>query len=227
MRVSGLAPATGQGRMAGMTELSVTALEARLQKDVESAQAAFARGDDDRVIDVCTAVLRDAPGCLPVRKLLRTAQQRRFDRQGGLLSKTIGGVTAVPFLLSGRSALKRAPLKAVESAERAIATSPHNPAGHRLLGEAADALGWQGTAVFAWQCALETDPGEPEIMLGLAGAWLAAGQPAEAVEAAQRALRIDPHNPRAQQLLKDASVGQSLKQGGWEKAGDFRGKVKR
>ncbi len=211
-----------------MLEIPVASLDAVLQKQVESARGAVLRGELARAVETCRQILHSAPGCLPVRQLLRESQRRQREGEGGggLLGRILGGLTSSRFVLTGRTQLGRDPHKAVETAEKIIAADPGGAAGHKLLAEAAAALGWRETTVFAWQCASECAPDDPETLVELGSAQLAAGHPADAVRTAERALKLDPRHPRAQALLKDASAHGSIQSGRWNESGDFRGKLK-
>lgn len=209
-----------------MAETSVASLPAALQKQVESARSAFAQGNDARVIELCRVILAAAPACLPVRKLQRAAQLRQTARPSGFLAKALGGMSTAPFRLTGNLQLGRDPAKALESAERMLETDPFSRAGLNLLGEAATALGWHETAVFAYEALREIEPDNPATLVALGWAQLAAGRPPAAVQSAEAALRIESFNGPAQTLLKDASVALTMKAGRWEDGGDFRGKLK-
>ncbi len=67
-----------------MPDVTVSSLDSRLQKQVENAQTALQRGNLDYVLDVAAQVLKAAPGCLPVRKLLRTAQLKNQQSKSKL-----------------------------------------------------------------------------------------------------------------------------------------------
>lgn len=210
-----------------MAEIPVAALDARLQKQVESARAAFARGEDERVVALCREVLQAAPGCLPVRKLQRAAQLRAGGSSGkGFFAKALGSVSAAPFLVTGKLQLGDDPAKALASAERMLDADPRSRAGLALLGDAATALGWRETAVFAAEARRELDPQDVAVLVTLGRAQLAAGRPEAAVQAAEAALQLESFHGPAQALLKDASVALSLRRGNWEERGDFRGKLK-
>ncbi len=210
-----------------MAEIPVASLDARLQKQVESARAAFARGDDEQVVALCREVLQAAPGCLPVRKLQRSAQLRAGGTSAkGFFAKAMGSVSTAPFLLTGKMQLGDDPAKALASAERMLDADPRSRAGLVLLGDAATALGWPETAVFAAEARREIDPHDVAVLVTLGRAQLAAGRPEAAVQAAETALRMESIHGPAQALLKDASVALSLRRGNWEERGDFRGKLK-
>jgi tetratricopeptide (TPR) repeat protein len=207
-----------------MTEQSVASLEPRLQKLVESARTAFERGNFDYAIELARDVLTAAPGCLPVRRLLRAAQLKRGG--GGLFSKALGSVSTAPFLVSGYAVLAKDPAKALARAQKMLEADPNSAAGLRLLGGAASALGWHETAVFAFEALRENAPDDWENLIALGRAHLGAGRADAAVRCAEAVLARDSINGGAQALLKDASVAQTIRVGRWEEGGDFRGKVK-
>lgn len=211
----------------GMPEQSVASLEPRLQKQVESARVAFERGNYDYTIELAREVLAAAPGCLPVRKLQRAARlKNEGGAKGGFFGKALGSVSTAPFLLSGSVALAKDPLKALENAQRILEADPHSAAGLRLLGNAALALEWPETAVFAFDALRESAPQDVAALIALGRAHVMAGRSDAAVQCAQAALALEPINGAAQALLKDASVAQSLQRGRWEESGDFRAKLR-
>ena len=209
-----------------MTEQTVASLEPRLQKLVESARVAFERGNPDYAIELARDVLAVAPGCLPVRKLLRAAQLKKGAGGGGFFAKAIGSVSTAPFLLSGNSALGKDPAKALASAQKMLDADPNSSAGLRLLGQAADALGWPETAVFAYEALRANEPDDLMALVALGRAHLAAGRADSAVRCAEAVLARESINAPAQALLKDASVAQTMKSGRWDEGGDFRAKVR-
>lgn len=209
-----------------MTELAVASLEPRLQKLVESARVAFERGNYDYAIELARDVLATAPGCLPVRKLQRTAQLKRGGSGGGFFAKALGSVSTAPFFVSGSAALAKDPAKALASAQKMLEADPNSAAGLRLLGAAASALGWHETAVFAFEALRENAPDDLGNLVALGRAHLGAGRADAAVRCAGAVLARESINGAAQALLKDASVAQTLKAGRWEEGGDFRVKVR-
>lgn len=209
-----------------MTEQSVASLEPRLQKLVESARVAFERGNFDHTIELARDVLTAAPGCLPVRKLHRTAQLKCGVGGGGFFAKAVGSVTAAPFLIGGNAALTKDPARALANAQKMLEADPNSTAGLRLLGGAASVLGWHETAVFALEALREIAPDDWANWVALGRAHLAAGRADAAVRCAETVLARESINGPAQSLLKEASVAQTMKAGRWEQGGDFRAKVK-
>lgn len=209
-----------------MTEQSVASLDPRLQKLVESARVAFERGNYDHVIELARDVLGAAPGCLPVRKLQRTALLKRHGSGGGFFAKALGSVSTAPFFVSGNVALGKDPAKALASAQKMLEVDPNSVAGLRLLGGAASALGWHETAVFACEALRENAPDDLANLIALGRAHLGAGRADAAVRCAEAVLARESIHGAAQSLLKDASVAQTMKAGRWGEDGDFRAKVK-
>ena len=67
---------------------------------------------------------------------------------------------------------------------------PDNVSALVLLGQAALAMHWPETAVYAYETARGLEPDRPDIVLALGQALLAAGRTAEAVVTAKEALRL-------------------------------------
>jgi tetratricopeptide (TPR) repeat protein len=206
-----------------MAEIPVAALDARQQKLVENARVALERGNFDYVAEVTTQVLKAAPGCLPVRKLQRVAQLRKNGaKSGGLMARVTNGFSNAPFMFGG----PKEPAKALEAAELLLAKDPQNVAALRMLAEAARRLALPETAAFALDAIREIDPADRANLLALGEAWLAAGKAGEALKVADELLRQKSADPAAQDLMRKASVAQTVTKAGWEKQGDFREKLR-
>jgi tetratricopeptide (TPR) repeat protein len=208
-----------------MPEVLVSALSFALQKQVESARSAFDRGKPAQAAELCAAILDEQPACLSVRKLERAAQLKVAAMRQGGLSKLVRAVSTAPFLLGGSLKLKEDPRSAFASAERLLRRDPHNTAALGLLGQAAMALNWPETAVFAYEAASDDEPDRPDLWVALSGAYLAAGRAKDAVHAADEALRIQPANSDALALQRTASVAVTMVKGKWEQGGDNHSKL--
>ncbi len=208
-----------------MPEVLVSALSFALQKQAESARAAFDRGKAAPAAELCARILDEQPACLSVRKLERAALLKLATTRTGGLSKMVQAVSNAPFLLGGSLKLKEEPRAALASAERLLRRDPKSVAALGLLGQAAVALGWPETAVFAYEAASDLEHDRPDLLVALSGAYLAAGRAKDAVHAADEALRLQPANADALALQRTASVAVTLAKGKWEQGGDFRGKL--
>ena len=179
---------------------------------MESARSAFAAARYDHAVEAASAVLKEQPSCLPVRHLLRAAQLKRVAEKSGC-GRFMANVSSAPFVLSGSLQLKEQPLAAVAGADKLLLRDADSVSALTLLGEAATVLGWNETAVFAYEAALELAPDRLFLMLSLGHALLAVGRAPEAVKAAQRMLFDQPNNADAQSLMRNASVAVTMAKG--------------
>lgn len=207
-----------------MSETGVATLQPHLQRQVESAQAAQARGEWRRAAEGYLAVLQEAPECLAVRLRERVARLAATRSRRGAWRAVAGACGAG---WAGWRHLARDPRRAAKRATKLLAGEPRNAAALRLLGAAADALGWRETAVFAYAARRELVPENAKNLLALGRALLAGGRAQAAVEVAGEALRLHPQDARAAELLRAAAVAGAVQAGGWGQAGDFRGKLRR
>ena len=209
-----------------MAEVTVSSLDLRLQKQVESAQSALNRGQADVALELCAAVLDAQPACLAVRRLERAARLRQGVVRASALARLVTTLSSTPMLISGSRQLHEKPQEALATAERLLRRNPRNVPALGLLGQAATALGWTETAVFAHEAACDLAPERLDLWLPLGGAYLPAGRAQDAVLAAEEALRLHPADADAQNLMRNATVNLTVAQGNWDKGGDYRGKMK-
>jgi len=207
-----------------MPEIPVAQLDPRHQKLIENARIALDRGNLEYVLEVTAQVLKMQPGCLPVRKLQRVAQLRGLKgRPGGFMGKAISGLSAAPFMFGSA---KKDPAKLLESAEGLLAKDPTNIPALKMLAEAAQALGLPETVAFALDAVRELEPTNKANLLALGEAWLAAGKPTEALRTADEILRDKPNDADAQNLMRKASVAQTVDKHKWESQAGFRDKLR-
>jgi tetratricopeptide (TPR) repeat protein len=206
-----------------MPEIPVSSLDPRVQKQIENSQIALQRGNLDYVLDVTTQVLKSAPGCLPVRRLQRVAQLRQLGTKNKLFAKAFGSVTQAGFLFGGG---KKDPSKALETAEKMLATDPTSVPALKLLAEAAAGLDMPDTVAFAWEAIHELNPTDREALLNFGEACLVAKRPKDALRAADELLKMRPQDGDALGLMRKAAIAQTTEKGNWEEKGSFRDKLK-
>jgi tetratricopeptide (TPR) repeat protein len=206
-----------------MPEIAVTSLDPRHQKLIDNARIALERGQLDYTLDACTQVLKTAPGCLPVRRLQRAAQLRDFKSKNKFMAKAIGGFSTAPFMFGGG---KKEPAKVLETAEGMLAKDPTSVPALKLLAEAAGGLGLLETVAFALDAVREIEPDNRANLLALGEAWITAGKPAEALKAADAILKTKPADADAQNLMRKASIAQTVTKGNWDGQGNFRDKLR-
>lgn len=206
-----------------MPEIPVSSLDPRVQKQIENSQIALQRGNLDYVLDVTTQVLKSAPGCLPVRRLQRVAQLRQLGTKNKLFAKAFGSVTQAGFLFGGG---KKDPSKALETAEKMLASDPTSLPALKLLAEAAQGLDMPDTVAFAWEAIHELNPTDREALLNFGEACLVAKRPKDALRAADELLKSRPQDGDALSLMRKAAIAQTTEKGNWDDKGSFRDKLK-
>jgi tetratricopeptide (TPR) repeat protein len=206
-----------------MPEIPVASLDPRHQKLIENARVALERGNLDYALEVTAQVLKMQPGCLPVRRLQRVAQLRQArGKGGGFMGKALSSFSTAPFMFGG----KKEPAKQLEIAESLLAKDPHNVAALRLLAEAAGGLGLPETVAFALDAVREIEPGNRANLLALGEALLAAGKPADALKMTDEILRDKPTDAEAQNLMRKASVAQTVTKHSWDNQASYRDKLR-
>jgi tetratricopeptide (TPR) repeat protein len=207
-----------------MPEVPVASLDPRHQKLIENARIALDRGNLDYVLEVTSQVLKVQPGCLPVRKLQRVAQLRGSrGKSGGFMGRALSGLTNASGMFGGG---KKEPAKLLEMAEAQLAKDPTNVHALKMLAEAAGGLGLPETMAFALDAVREIEPTNRANLLALGEAWLAAGKPTEALKVADEILRDKPTDAEAQNLMRKASVAQTVNKHKWDDQATFRDKLR-
>lgn len=208
-----------------MEEVAIESLDPRLRKQVDKASVAIDKGNPAYAIDVCMNILKQTPGCLEVREILRKAQNRQAGErkaQPAFMKK----INAFSFGLGSASKIKKDPQKVLIAAEEAITKQPDNAAAHKLLGQAAEAMEFHKTAVFAFSTVKDLEPDDISNLKALARALIASGEPREAVKIADQVIRKAPADGEGQELVKQASVAVSMEKGTWDEDSDFRKNLK-
>jgi tetratricopeptide (TPR) repeat protein len=208
-----------------MEESTLSSLDPRIQKQVEKASAAIDKGNPGYAVEVCINILKQVPGCLEVREILRRAQMRQAGsqkEQPAFLKK----LNSFSFSLGSAGKIKKDPAKVMEAAEEALTKSPTNAAAHKMLGQAATALGLHKTAVFAYNTIKGLEPEDIENLKSLCASLIEVGDAKEAIRIADIVLRKAPADGEGQELMKRASVALSMNKGNWDEGSDFRSNLK-
>ena len=210
-----------------MPEVPVTSLPVRLQKQFENARTAVARDNADYAVNICLDILAQHPGCLAVRRLLRATQLMMFRGKNRLVAKAAGTFAATLATVQGRPRLAREPGRVMQLAERALCADPTNVVALRLLADGAIHLDLGETATFALESVVEQVGENRADLVRLANALVLAGRSPEALRVAERLLRNQPGDPELVELVKRASVEQSIAAGRWDSgSGTYRDKLR-
>ena len=171
-------------------------------------------------IQLMQSVLKQVPGFLEGRKLLRLAGlgAREGKKTGFSLAGTTLGMTA-------GSTLKKDPLAAIELAEKTLATDPQSPQGNQLLWEAANRAGLPETAAFALETLVGANPKDTKLLHQLGGQYITMGENDKAVAVYNRIVQINPADLEANKKAKDASASATMKSGRWEEVSASSGSM--
>ncbi len=171
-------------------------------------------------IQIMQSVLKQVPGFLDGRKLLRAAALASVEgkKAGFSLAGTTLGMTA-------GSTLKKDPLAAMELAEKTLATDPKSAQGNQLLWDAANKAGFPETAAFALETLVGANPKDTKIMHQLGSQYLMMGENDRAVAIYNRIVQINPADLEANKKSKDASASATMKSGRWEEVAQSTGSM--
>ncbi|NBV87044.1 MAG: hypothetical protein EBS01_12465, partial [Verrucomicrobia bacterium] len=173
-------------------------------------------------ISLLQNVLKEAPGFLDGRKMLRSAAIAQKDGKKG--SSLFGSLSSVN--LRGGAILKKDPLAAMDMAERILDSDPFNPAANHLLKEAAIAAGMSEIAVFALETLSKGNPKDVKVLHELGDLYFSADKPDLALQIFNRISEINPGDLAALKRAKDTAAHLTMKQGGWETAKSYRDLIK-
>lgn len=139
------------------------------------------------------------------------------------MARVSSGLSTAPFMFGGG---KKEPTKLLETAEMLLAKDPNNVSALKMLAEAAGALGFPETVAFALDAVREIEPENRNNLLALGEAWLAAGKPNDALKIADDILRSKPTDADAQNLMRKASVAQTVTKHSWDQQSTYRDKLR-
>jgi tetratricopeptide (TPR) repeat protein len=171
-------------------------------------------------IQLMQSVLKQVPGFLDGRKLLRAAALAAADgkKTGFSLAGTTLGMTA-------GSTLKKDPLAAMELAEKTLGTDPKSAQGNQLLWEAANKAGLPETAAFALETLVGANPKDTKLLHQLGAQYISMGENDRAVAVYNRIVQINPADLEANKKAKDASASATMKSGRWEEVAQSTGSM--
>jgi tetratricopeptide (TPR) repeat protein len=175
-------------------------------------------GNHGYVVQLMQAVLKEAPGFLEGRKLVRAAAlaQNKGKKGGFSIASTTIGIT------SGGT-LKKDPLAAMEIAEKTLATDPQNHGANQLLFEAASKANLPLVAAFALETLVGANPKDTKLMHQLGNHYLAIGDNDKAVAVFSKIAQMNPGDLEATKKSKDASAASTMKKGKWEEVSQSGG----
>ena len=174
-------------------------------------------------ISLLQNVLKEAPGFLEGRKMLRSAAIAKNDGKKGS-SSFFGSLSSVS--LSGGGSVKKDPLAAMENSERILEADPFNAAANNRLKDAAIAAGFPEIAVFALETLVKGSPKDTKVLHELGELYFSTEKPDLALEVFNKISEVNPSDLTALKRAKDTAAMLTMKQGGWETAKSYRDLIK-
>ncbi|MGE9289842.1 MAG: tetratricopeptide repeat protein, partial [Puniceicoccales bacterium] len=205
-----------------MSDQPLTELDPRIRKQVEKARNSVKTGSAAFAIEICMGLVEKYPGCVEAREVLHQAQK---TAKSAKKKSFLSGLASKPLSKIGAVTLKKDPAKAMIQAEKILKDDPGSVDALKLLGDAAALKELPHTAVFAYEGAYQSDPSNLDVAKKLADLYLKVDRPNDCIRICERIIREHPGDGEAQDIVKRASVAQSMEQGKWDDDGDFRSKL--
>ncbi|OUU40513.1 MAG: hypothetical protein CBC16_06160 [Verrucomicrobia bacterium TMED56] len=204
-------------------EKTISELEDRQIKQIAAADKAIS-SNPNYSLEIYSAILKLEPGCLDLRKKLRTLQLRMAQNSSKGLSGLFGKVTAAPFMFRGKT--DKNPAQTLAKAEDLIEKSVVNDMAHLMLVEAARNLDMKQTVVFGLETIRQINPKDIKNLKDLGNAYLEVGDTEKTIAIGNEIQKINPSDGDAEDLMKRASVAVAMDKGKWEESEDFRNQLK-
>ncbi len=172
-------------------------------------------------ISLINAVLKDSPGFIDGRRMLRKAE---IQNTKGKKTAFLSGLSTAS--MKGSGMVKKDPVAAMELAEKTLESDPFNRGANDLLKEAARAAGYPEIAAFALETLVDGNPKDTKLMHELGEQYNAMGDSDRAVKIYTKISEVNPSDMIAIKKSKDAAASATMKSGGWETAKDYRDLMK-
>jgi tetratricopeptide (TPR) repeat protein len=182
-------------------------------KAVEAAQ----RENHDYALTLFCQVLKTEPALFECRKALRAAQAvKSAGASTGFFKKMMSGGGSLPQITKAKLALKNNPAEAMAIAEEVLNSDANNSSAHRIIVDAAQALGLPQTAALSLELMVRNSPTNKALVVEFADAVAASGGNATVAEQfLDELIRTSPYDPDLQQAQKNLSAHKTMDEGGY------------
>ena len=190
-------------------------------KGVEAAQ----RENFDYATTLFCQVLQREPGLFEARKALRVAQTTRSAGVStGFFKKMMSNAGSSPQIAKAKLALNKNPAEAMAIAEEVLNGDANNPFAHRIIIDAAHALGLPRTAVLSLETVVRIAPKDKALVIEFANVVAETGGNATVAEKfLDDLIRSSPYDPDLLQAQKNLSAHKILDEGGYNALSDGSG----
>ena len=179
----------------------------------------------DYAITLLQGVLKDSPGFLDGRKMLRKCELQiasTSKKKGSLFGLQTGGVSGMKL----QGAAKKNPLDALPLIEKELEKDPTSEQANDLLFDTCVKLDLFETAAFALETIRKTHPENSKLLHKLAEFYITREQPLIASEVYNDIIRYHPTDGSAIKGSKDASARASMQKAKWDENADMRSLMK-
>lgn len=195
----------------------------RIKETYRRGREAVQKNNTAYAEELFKSILAMEPELDELRKELRELQVNRVKSKKPNPFSSIKGLGKT---MAVKGALKKDPAKALVGAEELMKIDPLNPAFLDLYADAARAAGNLNAAAITFEVALTADRKNADLLEKLGVLYLEMKQPHEARGIFERLGELRPTDQKVIKWIKDTAAMDSMAQGGWEKEGDFRSKLK-
>src|SRR3569623_766777 len=206
-----------------MPEKTLNEIPRNLRELYDKGNAALQKKNYDYAIAIYNQVLTTEPGFYPCREALRACQFAKAGSSGGFFKRVLGTASASPHLGKAQIQLRSNPADALATCEQILNSDPNSTPAHKMLAEAAMALGFPKTAVLSLEVVLKNNPRDKNVAIRLGEALSEAGQIDRAEKVYSELQSANPHDPDVAQALKNIAAKQTLRHGGYEKLASGEG----
>lgn len=195
----------------------------RIRETYQRAQEALRKNNSDYAVELLMSILAMEPELDEIRKELRTCE---IDRLKTKKASPLSSIKGMGKSMAVKKAIKKDPAKALVEAEELIKIDPLNASFLDVYYDAAKAAGNLNAAAINYEAALKVDRKNEDFLEKLGTLYLEMNQAHEAREMFERLGELRPTDQKVIKWIKDTAAMDSMAKGGWEKEGDFRGKLK-
>ena len=206
-----------------MAEKSLNELPRELRQLHTKGSDALARENYDYAIDLFNQILAKEPALFDVRKALREAQLKKAGKGGGFFKKMLSNASSSPLVAKGQLALRKDPGEALQVAEQILNSDPKNSSAHRLVVEAATALGLTQTAVLSLEVLVSNSPKDRDVAIKFANALADTGEVVRGEQILADLSAAFPTDGDLSQALKNISARKTMQKGGYEEVAERKG----
>jgi tetratricopeptide (TPR) repeat protein len=176
-------------------------------------------------ITLLQAVLKECPGFLDGRKMLRNCEFQvagNAKKKGGLFGMSGGGMGVMKL----QSAAKKDPAGTLPLIEKELEKDPYNDQANELLFDTCVKLELFETAAFALETVRKGSPENAKMLHKLAEFYITREQPMLASEVYNDIIKHHPTDGAAIKGSKDASARASMQKQKWDENADMRSLMK-